>query len=191
MRAENDRTPALGVALVDDGGGSLGQALVELLDRLALGCGHYGRLVLLVIMREHGLQDGGRSWGRVLEVGGAVPLGDAELRADRRGRGSWSVLSRRCVLPSLLLLLVLLGLALDEGADGLQTAVVGTRVDSLDGRVDCHEVGCELIGLIHPVGSQSRVGRDARRRGDRRAIVASYVVDKPVGTELCSGLLNS
>lgn len=77
------------------------------------------------------------------------------------------------------------GLALREGVDGLQAAVVGARVDGLDSGGEGGEVRGEFLRLVEAVGGEGGIGGDARGRGDVGAVVA-LVVDGPCGAKLLS-----
>ena len=54
----------------------------------------------------------------------------------------------------------------DEGCNGLETAVVGARVDNVDGRVESEQMLSHLSGLLGAVGGEWWISGNAGGRGD-------------------------
>lgn len=119
------------------------------------------RVIVDVEGGEKGLEGLCRGRSRVLERGGAIPFCQAGLRQDR-----W------------------VGEHVDKGLKGLEAAVVGAGEDGVDGRVQGHQVGGQLVGLLDTVGSQGRVGRYARWRFEVGAVLSTRGINQPVGAEL-------
>jgi hypothetical protein len=72
----------------------------------------------------------------------------------------------------------------ERGRYGLDAAVEGGRVETLDGRGECREVGGEFVGLCYAVAGERGVGGDSCGGGDGGAVFAGFGVDYPVGAKL-------
>ncbi len=99
----------------------------------------------------------------MLKRSGTEPLADSVFRPYHGGgRGRAATVTATAGTRALAMpVCVPLLLELDEGGDGLQTAVVGARVHNLHGGVYRHEMLGELPGLIDPVGGECWVHRDS------------------------------
>lgn len=178
MGAYEQRLWTLGVRIqcLDDVVQSIGDAVVECLQRLAIHRrADQGRRVGPVeVVGEVVVQNVQRCGRGMVEAGQTVEFTQAIFNVDQDFVVVRGALCIQC---------------LDSGRQGLQAAVKGAAVNDIYRRVKVDYVSGKLLGLPNAVSGERGVGWDACGCGQIAVVSACCRIDDPVGAELARDVL--